>query len=167
MTRHDPRPHDDGPTRELWHGPPQAALVRVYPDLVERTKADPQGFTWRRFELRAHTRWRATHPGAEAEHRRRRLEAARTSPRAAMWRQVARCECPSWRCDTGNGYQGGLQMDRSFQATYGAAYVRRWGGAHRWPVWAQMRAADRAYTSRGLQPWPVCGHARLGYKPVP
>ena len=113
--------------------------------------------------------WRERAEARRARHREReaRREAARRSSREAMWRRVASCECPSWTCDTGNGYQGGLQMDSTFQATYGSEFVRQYGGAHRWPVWAQMRAADRAYESRGLGPWPRCGLQRLGYRPVP
>jgi hypothetical protein len=68
----------------------------------------------------------------------------------------------SWNADTGNGYYGGLQMDIGFQSTYGGAYLRRWGTADHWPVWAQLDAAARAYESgRGFGPWPntarMCG----------
>ena len=61
----------------------------------------------------------------------------------------------SWHSDTGNGYYGGLQMDLSFQHRYGADYLRRYGTADRWPAWAQIQAAVRAYSSgRGFYPWP-------------
>lgn len=68
----------------------------------------------------------------------------------------------AWDANTGNGYHGGLQMDASFEAAYGAEYVSRWGGAENWPVWAQVNAAIRAYQSgRGFSPWPqtarMCG----------
>ena len=68
----------------------------------------------------------------------------------------------SWSADTGNGYYGGLQMDVGFQRLYGGAYLRRWGTADNWPVWAQLAAAVRAYRSgRGFWPWPnsarLCG----------
>lgn len=68
----------------------------------------------------------------------------------------------AWNANTGNGYYGGLQMDVSFQAHYGAAYLARYGTADRWPVWAQVATAARAYRSgRGFWPWPntarVCG----------
>lgn len=68
----------------------------------------------------------------------------------------------SWTANTGNGYYGGLQMDIGFQSRYGAAYLRRWGTADNWPVWAQLDAAARAYRSgRGFWPWPntarMCG----------
>jgi hypothetical protein len=68
----------------------------------------------------------------------------------------------SWTANTGNGYYGGLQMDVSFEHRYGPEFVRRWGTADNWPVWAQLQAAVRAYQSgRGFWPWPntarLCG----------
>jgi hypothetical protein len=67
-----------------------------------------------------------------------------------------------WSDNTGNGYYGGLQMDWTFMRHYGAGYLSRWGTADRWPPWAQLRAAARAYNSgRGFWPWPhtaaACG----------
>jgi len=68
----------------------------------------------------------------------------------------------AWDSATGNGYYGGLQMDYSFQSAYGPEFLARWGHAGNWPVWAQLRAAERAYDSgRGFGPWPntrlMCG----------
>ena len=68
----------------------------------------------------------------------------------------------AWNANTGNGYYGGLQMDRRFQSLYGSDFVARWGTADNWPAWAQLQAAVRAYQSgRGFYPWPntarVCG----------
>ena len=68
----------------------------------------------------------------------------------------------AWNADTGNGYYGGLQMDLGFQSSYGAEYLQRYGTADRWPVWAQLEVAVKAYRSgRGFWPWPntarVCG----------
>jgi hypothetical protein len=68
----------------------------------------------------------------------------------------------AWDANTGNGYYGGLQMDRRFQLRYGPEFVDRWGTADHWPAWAQLLAATRAYRSgRGFYPWPntarVCG----------
>jgi hypothetical protein len=76
------------------------------------------------------------------------------------WDGVYHCENGSygWRANTGNGYYGGLQMDRSFQRSYGGEFMRWWGTANNWPAWAQMAAAERAYHSgRGFGPWPYCG----------
>ena len=35
----------------------------------------------------------------------------------------------SWTANTGNGYYGGLQMDRGFMQRYGADFIGRWGTA--------------------------------------
>jgi Transglycosylase-like domain len=69
------------------------------------------------------------------------------------WRCVHERE-GAWNANTGNGYFGGLQMDTSFQLAYGRHFVRRWGWAHRWPIWAQLVAAERARAARGWHPWP-------------
>jgi hypothetical protein len=66
----------------------------------------------------------------------------------------------AWNSNTGNGYYGGLQMDLTFQSLYGAEFLNRWGSADNWPVWAQLRAAVRAYQSgRGFTPWPNTARA--------
>ena len=66
----------------------------------------------------------------------------------------------AWNANTGNGYYGGLQMDLSFQASYGAEFLRRWGTADSWPAWAQVQTAARAYQSgRGFYPWPNTARA--------
>jgi hypothetical protein len=66
----------------------------------------------------------------------------------------------SWT-DPSSPYWGGLQMDLTFQRTYGPAFLRRWGTANHWPRWAQLRAGARAVYVRGYEPWPnsaaLCG----------
>lgn len=75
-----------------------------------------------------------------------------------------------WRCihehegawdDPNPPHWGGLQADYSFQQTYGGEFLRRWGTADRWPVWAQLVMAEKAYKTRGFGPWPntrrMCG----------
>lgn len=65
-----------------------------------------------------------------------------------------------WTANTGNGYYGGLQLNRPFQSLYGPEFVARFGTADRWPVWAQLQAAIRAYQSgRGFTPWPRTARA--------
>ena len=67
----------------------------------------------------------------------------------------------SWRAATGNGYYGGLQMDRSFQRAYGSEYLAAYGPANNWPQSVQIAVAIKAYLSRGFGPWPntrrMCG----------
>jgi hypothetical protein len=66
-----------------------------------------------------------------------------------------------WDISTGNGYYGGLQMDRQFQRTYAPRLYARKGTADHWTREEQMRAAARAVRSRGFTPWPttarICG----------
>lgn len=66
-----------------------------------------------------------------------------------------------WDIATGNGYYGGLQMDRSFQRTYGPGLYRTKGTADNWTPEEQIRVAARAVPARGFTPWPntarVCG----------
>ena len=65
-----------------------------------------------------------------------------------------------WGANTGNGYFGGLQMDRSFQWTYGRPLVQRFGFAHRWPSAAQLAVGEIAfYAGRGFAPWPNTSRA--------
>ena len=61
----------------------------------------------------------------------------------------------NYRADTGNGYYGGLQMDLTFQRSYGSFLLRSKGTANRWTPYEQMWVAERAYESgRGFYPWP-------------
>ena len=66
-----------------------------------------------------------------------------------------------WSAITGNGYYGGLQMDLSFQRTYGPEFYARKGTADHWTPDEQMVAAERAWRTRGFHPWPntarMCG----------
>ncbi len=65
-----------------------------------------------------------------------------------------------WRTNTGNGFYGGLQMNRQFMATYGGRLLRRKGTADRWTALEQMWVAERALNAgRGFYPWPNSGRA--------
>ena len=76
------------------------------------------------------------------------------------WRCIHEHE-GAWNANTGNGYYGGLQMDWSFMRAYGPEFLDRWGTADKWPVAAQLTAAERAYAVSGFGPWPntsvMCG----------
>jgi len=67
----------------------------------------------------------------------------------------------AWNDATGNGYYGGLQMDRNFERQYGAdMLVRYQGDANLWTPRDQMIVAERAYESgRGFAPWPMTARA--------
>lgn len=56
--------------------------------------------------------------------------------------------------DPGKPYWGGLQMDMSFQRTYGREFLRLFGTADHWTPGMQIAVAIKAYASRGFGPWP-------------
>jgi len=90
----------------------------------------------RRWQHRAHQAWwHANHP-----------------PGLANWLCIHRYE-GSW-ADSGGPYWGGLQMDLSFQQSYGAWLLNHKGTADHWSPLEQIWVAVRASHSRGYSPWP-------------
>jgi hypothetical protein len=90
----------------------------------------------RRWRHRAHRAWwQAKHP-----------------PEFRNWLCIHRYE-GSW-ADSGSPYWGGLQMDLSFQQTYGGWLLRHQGTADHWSPLEQIWVAVRASHSRGFSPWP-------------
>lgn len=83
---------------------------------------------------------------------------AQNPPHRGQWMCIHRYERDprqGWSTHTGNGYYGGLQMDITFQRTYGPELLRRKGTANNWTPYEQMWVAERAYKSgRGFYPWP-------------
>ena len=93
---------------------------------------------------------------------RRRAERARVAasrpPHRTAWLCIHRYEGP-W-ADPGAPYYGGLQMDLSFQRTYGLDLLRRKGTANRWTPVEQMWVAERALRhGTGFYPWPNAARA--------
>jgi hypothetical protein len=77
------------------------------------------------------------------------------------WACIHEHEAP-WNANTGNGYFGGLQMTRWFQRRYGPEFYRRYGTADRWPVFAQLIAAERAWREcRCFRQWGTAGMCGL------
>ena len=76
----------------------------------------------------------------------------RTRPDCRDWLCIHRYE-GSW-ADSGSPYWGGLQMDLSFQQTYGGWLLRHKGTADHWSPLEQIWVAVRASHSRGFSPWP-------------
>jgi hypothetical protein len=132
-------------------------LRKLYPGHVSRTFASARGGNGRQ-TLRL---WQARSAAATLEVSRRGVEIAYPIP--ASLRESFMCIHRfegAWVSHTGNGYYGGLQMDRPFQRHYGREFLARWGTADNWPVWAQLTAAVRAYRSgRGFTPWPNTARA--------
>ncbi len=83
----------------------------------------------------------------------------RRVPHKAQWLCIHRGE-GAWNAHTGNGYYGGLQMDISFQRSYGGYLLRNKGTADNWSSYEQMWVAERAYRSgQGFYPWPNTARA--------
>lgn len=84
-------------------------------------------------------------------------------PNAGAWHCILWHEARNnWHIDTGNGYYGGLQMDMTFQRTYGTYLLALKGTANNWTPAEQMWVAEHARASgRGFGPWPntaaACG----------
>jgi len=74
-------------------------------------------------------------------------------PHRAAWLCIHRHE-GSWK-DPNAPYYGGLQMDITFQRTYGRYLLRKKGTANRWTPAEQMWTAEKALRAgRGFHPWP-------------
>jgi Transglycosylase-like domain len=133
--------------------------ARYLDDLADRTPiVRGKSCHWARY---AADEWVARFKNALRGHT-RHLQALRSQSHRLYekWRCIHEHE-GAWNANTGNGYYGGLQMDWSFMRAYGPEFLTRWGTADRWPVWAQLQVAERAYAVRGFGPWPntarMCG----------
>jgi hypothetical protein len=134
----------DGLRRVTWRWQRLMGKRRTPTNYAERRTVDADYRRWvrnlwqRRARAAAH---RAAHP-----------------PRRSAWMCIHRYERhpgQGWATRTGNGYYGGLQMDLSFQRTYGPELLHRKGTADKWTPIEQMWVAERAYRSgRGFYPWP-------------
>lgn len=118
-------------------------------------KRTPSLFTERRTTDPAYRLWVRNLWKRRAARARRQ---AANPPHRSAWLCIHRYErhpAQGWRTATGNGYYGGLQMDISFQRSYGPELLRRKGTANNWSAYEQMWVAERAYRSgRGFYPWP-------------
>ena len=131
-------------------------LRRIYPGHVTRAFASADRRS-ARATLRLWQQRGAAAAIAVAEHAVRRARIAGPLLRAFLC--IHHFE-GSWDSNTGNGYYGGLQMDRRFMSLYGRRFVLRWGTADNWPVWAQLETAARAHAAgRGFTPWPNTARA--------
>jgi len=151
--------------------PPKKLLPRNSNYLLPKIRAKQQE-TWRWQRLMGKPLTRSVNSAATSrkpEYRRwvlnlwtkraaRERRLAHDPPRRAQWLCIYRHERhprQGWSTRTGNGYYGGLQMDISFQRTYGGWLLRQKGTANNWTSLEQIWVAERAYRSgRGFHPWP-------------
>ncbi len=109
--------------------------------------------------------WRTVSRWLEAQSERVRpaeRPLSRRVPNYDAWMCIASHEShATWDIATGNGYYGGLQMDRQFQQAYAPELYRAKGTADHWTAEEQMLTAERARADRGFTPWPntarMCG----------
>lgn len=79
-----------------------------------------------------------------------------SEPPYGIFDRLAQCESSgNWHANTGNGYFGGLQADRTFWARHGGLqYAARADLASRAQ---QIDVAKRGLAVQGPRAWPVCG----------
>ncbi len=139
-----------------------AAMARYAPDLAAREAARPHP-SWAHLRRMVRARWDDEHPAA-SRHRLEHARAARYALEAIPYRAAFLCIAEheshtTWTISTGNGYYGGLQMDRGFMAAYGPELLSRKGTADHWTATEQIAVASRAVASRGFHPWPNTARA--------
>ena len=91
---------------------------------------------------------------------RRAVAASRVAhhpPKLRAWNCIHHYE-GSWQ-DPDAPYWGGLQMDYSFQSTYGAWLLKHRGTANHWAPLEQIWTGVRAWRVRGFAPWPATARA--------
>jgi len=77
------------------------------------------------------------------------------------WSGVAQCESGgNWSINTGNGYYGGLQFNKTTWLGYGGGqYAAR---ADLASAGQQIAVAERVLAGQGIGAWPVCGKRLTG-----
>jgi hypothetical protein len=149
-----PRPHGALSQRIDYTRHLTLELRRIYPGSVDKRFASARGRTGEA-TLRLWQRRLAAATMQVLRHGHRPLPRALSSAFLCIHHYEG-----AWDSNTGNGYYGGLQMDRRFQGLYGSDFVARWGTADNWPAWAQLQVAVRAYhAGRGFYPWPNTARA--------
>lgn len=120
--------------------------------VMGRTRT-PSAGSARRSRARAYRKWVFDLWRGRAARARRQ---ASNPPHERHWQCIHRYE-GAWN-DAGAPYYGGLQMDISFQRSYGGELLRRKGTADNWTPLEQMWVAERARRSGlGFSPWPNTG----------
>lgn len=77
-----------------------------------------------------------------------------------VWDRLAQCESGgNWSINTGNGFYGGLQFDRSTWLNNGGGQYASY--AHQATREQQIAIAEVVRAARGFYPWPACSR-KLG-----
>jgi uncharacterized protein YabE (DUF348 family) len=96
-------------------------------------------------------------PVAGVVHRGTKPKNTAPSVGRGKWDRIAQCEATgNWSINTGNGYYGGLQFDRSTWRAYGGGQYASL--PHQATREEQIAVAERVRADRGgYGAWPVCG----------
>src|SRR5262245_2036790 len=132
------------------------AATWYWQDTMFRPRAE-SAFHEQKTKSKRYLRWLAKH---WYQRRKAAMKKATNPPNLSAWLCIHSHE-GSWS-DPNAPYYGGLQMDYSFQRTYGPKLLATKGTADNWTMWEQIWVAQRAYDSgRGFGPWPntrrMCG----------
>jgi hypothetical protein len=126
---------------------------------VKHVHRDQDGLLHRRTPYHGYTDWKHM----VLWHHRRHHWDARFTPWTPSWFVEAMCihehESTDWHIFN-PPYAGGMQMNSSFQVTYGARYWRFLGTADHWTPHEQLLAAYHGWLARGWEPWSTryaCG----------
>lgn len=136
------------------------AMTAFAPDLVERAR---HGRPWTHVRRAVAARWWRVHTSAARALAIDELVGAHYAEFTCIARHEAgdgrTTASIRWDISTGNGYYGGLQMDRTFAAAYDPVAYAKLGTPDRWSQTRQRAAAERAWRVRGFTPWPNTARA--------
>lgn len=147
------------PRRELHHGR-QVAFNGLGPERwAQRYRAE------RALRQRLERKLEARAAAVRRQNLRTLQAVRREDDPAAIVAQLARAfMCVhagegAWTAATGNGYWGGLQMDRGFMSAYAPPALIARGYAHVWSPVEQIAVGILGWSLRGrtFAPWPTTG----------
>lgn len=151
-----------GGTHAATHGTASRRAVSFYSGQIRKLRTET--WYWQRVMgvPRTHVQGRAL-AATSVRHLRHLAAVWRKAQKAAFRHAHHPPQLRAWMCihshegswnDPGAPYYGGLQMDLSFQRTYGGWLLRRKGTADHWTPLEQIWTAVKAQRSRGFYPWP-------------
>ncbi len=155
-----------GPATSADEGSAPRALTRADRRMVRRIIAQRNStWRWQAVMLKPRTPYATTAEESMSRSYRRWVLSVWEKRAKQAWRKAQRPpHYREWQCihryegswaDPNAPYYGGLQMDLSFQRTYGGPLLDSKGTADNWSPLEQMWVAERAYASgRGFYPWP-------------
>ena len=155
-----------GPTTSADEGSAPHALTKADRRVVRRIIVQRNStWRWQAVMLKPRTPYAATAEKPTSRTYRRWVLSVWERRAKQAWRKAQRPpHYQEWQCihryegswvDPNAPYYGGLQMDLSFQRTYGGRLLDEKGTADNWSPLEQMWVAERAHASgRGFYPWP-------------